>query len=642
MSGVRRFLGCLVVLAACSPDAPAETGAGDAAAAPDGATAGPDAAGSPDSGDGSIPSDAPTGDSGPDGGPTPVTLPSSGVCTNDGWCLRNPQPLLSKSFDAVWGTASTDVWVGGIGTIAHFDGATWRGRTGLGATDIMGLFGTASNDVWAIVDGKTLWRWDGTAWQVPTFASPFSVAAGWARTSTDAWLVGQSGTILHWNGATWASTTSGTVEDLTGVFGFAANDVWAVGGASVRHWDGTAWGAPAAPLPTGALARHVWGAAANDLWVQGDTAVYHWGGTAWTTNVASNMQSGRGVWGSGPNDVFFLGGDRSYRWSGTDIGTVLFGAPCAFNAVWTPPGAPAGYTLVSAFINLTNTTLCGVWQYSGGSLGTIATSWSVTPTGASGDAWFSTNGASVYHGFGSTTPVAWGSTSTAVGAITPRATSDVWISGQSGGIVSHFDGTSWTPGAIGGPVSVTKVWSNASNDAWVGAGTHAYHWDGSAWNDTGALPAAPLVVIGFGAGSAFAAVPVQAGVTGNLYAYAAGAWTHVAAMTDNAYSLWGTAANDVRALTLQAQPRFWRFDGTTWTSTAAPGTAPPKLDGVVWISGSDVWAVNGGTSGPYHWDGSSWTSSTLVDGYLATSIGGSSATDLWLVGDMGTVWHRGP
>ena len=60
---------------------------------------------------------------------------------------------------------------------------------------------------------------------------------------------------------------------------------------------------------------------------------------------------------------------------------------------------------------------------------------------------------------------------------------DVWVVG-TGGLIGHFDGSSWTPVKSPTTALLRHIHGIAGNDLWsVGASGHVLHWDGSAWSD---------------------------------------------------------------------------------------------------------------------------------------------------------------
>jgi hypothetical protein len=73
-------------------------------------------------------------------------------------------------------------------------------------------------------------------------ATTHDLLAVWGSAGDDVWAVGHWGTIIHWDGAHWMAFDSSTFHGLNAVWGSGGNDVWAVGDANtILHWDGTVW-----------------------------------------------------------------------------------------------------------------------------------------------------------------------------------------------------------------------------------------------------------------------------------------------------------------------------------------------------------------------------------------------------------------
>jgi hypothetical protein len=156
------------------------------------------------------------------------------------------------------------------------------------------------------------------------------------------------------------------------------------------------------------------------------------------------------------------------------------------------------------------------------------------------------------------------------------------------------------------------VWGTAPNDVFTvggalgnGSPTVMMHYDGTAWHD------------------------LAPGGTETFW------WTH------------GTSDHDVWAVGEKGRIVHW--DGAKLTSFPASTTA--TLYGVWAAAPNDVWAVGGtpegGTSKPndvvLHYDGTSWTpasSRPTALGRTYFKVWGSSADDVFIVGEAGTVWHR--
>src|SRR2546427_7409028 len=76
-------------------------------------------------------------------------------------------------------------------------------------------------------------------------------------------------------------------------------------------------------------------------------------------------------------------------------------------------------------------------------------------------------------------------------------------------------------------------------------------------------------------------------------------------------------------------------DGWCWSNPLPQGN-PLRS---VWGSAStDVWAV-GDAGTILHWDGSAWSGFPSGTGNILYSVWGSASTDVWAVGDAGTILH---
>jgi hypothetical protein len=109
----------------------------------------------------------------------------------------------------------------------------------------------------------------------------------------------------------------------------------------------------------------------------------------------------------------------------------------------------------------------------------------------------------------------------------------------------------------------------------------------------------------------------------------------------------GSGATDVYLV--GERGRVTRFDGTTFSELPRPTGV--TLWGVHAFSPTNVWVVGGtptgGTGAPndlvFQWDGTAWTTHTLPGtprGVSLFKVWGTSDTDLYLVGERGTIWHR--
>jgi hypothetical protein len=180
-----------------------------------------------------------------------------------------------------------------------------------------------------------------------------------------------------------------------------------------------------------------------------------------------------------------------------------------------------------------------------------------------------------------------------------------------GGTAQEAGAPSWQIVLQGLPQSLLAAWGATQNDVFAvggalgnGAPAALLHYDGSAWKE------------------------LSSGSTETFW------WVH------------GTSDKDVWAVGTHGHIVHW--DGSSLADHSVTTTA--TLYGVWAASSTDAWAVGGtpegGTSKPndvlLHWDGTSWTPSPLpmTLGRTFFKVWGTSSSNLYVVGEFGTIWHR--
>jgi hypothetical protein len=126
-----------------------------------------------------------------------------------------------------------------------------------------GIWGTATDDVWAVGQGGFLVHFDGVSWDT----TAFPVAANafysiWGASPAELWAVGDG--IIRYDGAAWTSDEGHSCQE---VWGYANDNVFATcwGNAFLR-FDGATW-QQLGGQPTGiARANGIWGTAASGIW----------------------------------------------------------------------------------------------------------------------------------------------------------------------------------------------------------------------------------------------------------------------------------------------------------------------------------------------------------------------------------------
>ena len=202
---------------------------------------------------------------------------------------------------------------------------------------------------------------------------------------------------------------------------------------------------------------------------------------------------------------------------------------------------------------------------------------------------------------------------------------DAWAAGGSGELL-HYDGAHWEPDAtftpLTGGATVASISGTSSAHLFAMASNESvFHQSGGTW----VASTTSMLMHGVwadGDDSAFAV-----GLSGDVERFASGTWTQLpnTMTTTTLRAVWGTSATNVYAVGgAGTTGTVIHYNGSSWTASTV-GAA--TLD-AVWGSGpNDIYV--GGAAGIYHsTDGSTWTpqgSSTSA----IQSIWGSSATDVF-------------
>jgi hypothetical protein len=230
-----------------------------------------------------------------------------------------------------------------VGDAMHWDGKSWTGIQHVAVDDLHGVWGSTSDDVWAVGDTGVAIRWNGSTWT--QYAGTTNLNAVWGTTGSDVWGVGYNSEIKHWDGTSWGLDPScqapapfppygcpgsGGPWTLFDVWGTSASDIWAVGGGVLAHRDATKWTVIENNYYFSLMS--VWGTASNDVWAVGwyldesvspyvgHSLVRHYDGTTWTKIPVNTSAVLRGVGGTSASDVWISGdGGLLYHWDGASL-----------------------------------------------------------------------------------------------------------------------------------------------------------------------------------------------------------------------------------------------------------------------------------------------------------------------------------
>lgn len=227
----------------------------------------------------------------------------------------------SQTLDAIWGSASDDIWVAGrAGTLLHFDGTAWVRVESPVTAALAGIWGDAPNRYFAAGAGGTLLAYDGESWSAATGGTRENLRSVHLRTRGDGWAVGANGAIVRFRGLGWAPyvVPVGEEEDpfsteLHAVWGFSNEDAWAVGaGGVILHFDGNEWTEQETDYTT--TLRGLYALAPNDMWAVGNEGhILHWNGELWQKIETGSIATLHAIHGDGAGHVIAVG----------SLGTVL-------------------------------------------------------------------------------------------------------------------------------------------------------------------------------------------------------------------------------------------------------------------------------------------------------------------------------
>jgi hypothetical protein len=212
------------------------------------------------------------------------------------------------------------------------------------------LWGTSPSDLFVV--GRTpeprggIWHYDGSGWTEHVIGIDSQVSGIWGFSSTDVYAVGvglgedeQPGIVLHYDGFNW-DVVPGPVPDkfgvftqISGIWGAGPQDVF-VSGSSLDlsntfdpgqevgllgHFDGHSWSRMATPhFGSATFLTNMAGTSATDVWAIGSRAtcedcnhltamIVHYNGQEWTESYSRNADTYAAIWATAPNDVWVVG-----------------------------------------------------------------------------------------------------------------------------------------------------------------------------------------------------------------------------------------------------------------------------------------------------------------------------------------------
>jgi hypothetical protein len=428
--------------------------------------------------------------------------------------------------------------------------------------------------------------------------------AVWGSSSSDVFAVGAKGTILHFDGSKWSTMSSGTSVALSAVFGTGASEVYAAGASgTVLKYDGSAWKSVGPSTSTDFYGVY---ADAGEILVVGTSGViYHYSGSAWGYST-SGTGTLTAVWGRSKNEVYAVASGGIYKYGGSSWSSfVVADSSSSYKTIWgndyaiVVGGARTGGTSTAGLLRMFST--------SGASIGPSSPS--------TGSNYFA---------------AVWGSTDGSSG----KLPADVFAVSKAGAVY-FFGGEGWTALSSGSIANLKGVWRSEDNQLFaVGEVGTIVRYVGP-WTQIKKQGTSSLTAI-WGSGPTDIAI---VGGSGAYLRYSSSGWTASTVTTNGFMDVWGDGAGNLYAISGNGatfSTIIWKYDGSSWSQFYAP--SPPILCLYGFASSGTTLIYGGGYKHAYRYDGtSSWADSTVTG--IFNRAWGSSASDVYLVADGGTIQH---
>lgn len=345
----------------------------------------------------------------------------------------------------------------------RYDGANWTryNSTTLGirpTAALLGVTGTADNDVIVYGSERATVRWNGSTWTAqPSMTLGLTYVTALAQNA-------YYGTVV--DGTVWQYDTSkagfqwkqlGTIVNTTSLTGIYVASPTALFASSptglIQRWDGTKGNAIDTGVRDVTSFSALHGTSANDVWAVGRRgAIVHYDGTT-ATGSRSNLFSGDfiGAWGTDTRNVQFLTNKNTVvRYDGA---TYTESAPLVTGA-----GAQA--------LVLAGTSANDMW------LGGLVAGKAAILRSTNGGAFTQVPLEANFLMFASV-----------VDHIFPLSPTNAWAAGNPSYNLVHWDGTSWvTDVSYITDSPIVGVWASGANDVWVASQAKIHRYNGSAWS----------------------------------------------------------------------------------------------------------------------------------------------------------------
>ncbi|MBN1191392.1 MAG: hypothetical protein JXA46_16670 [Dehalococcoidales bacterium] len=214
----------------------------------------------------------------------------------------------------IWGTDSNNIYaVGQSGVIVHYNGSSWRPMDSGTNTDLYCVWGTQSGDVFAVGKGGVILYNDGSGWDQMISGTTADLHGVWGSDFDNVYAVGKAGTILNFKGSDWVSESDVTAWDLYSVWG-AGGNVFAAGqSGTIIYHDGSAWSTMISGTASDLYC--VWGTSRRNVYAVGSSGTFlNYNGSVWDTEAGGITGNLLGIQGADRRSIFIVGESGAIAW----------------------------------------------------------------------------------------------------------------------------------------------------------------------------------------------------------------------------------------------------------------------------------------------------------------------------------------
>jgi hypothetical protein len=209
----------------------------------------------------------------------------------------------------IWGSGPGDVYIAPyINAILHSTGdGGWADQGFASGAVFKGVWGSGPGDVYTF---QTTEHFTADAgWTPVTIGTGGEQVLGmWGSAANDIYAAGNLGNVYHFSGSAWRPQNVVGTTSLTSITGSGPSDIYVTDGFHIYHSTGDGnWAAQSVQLSTSQVVRGLFAVSATAVYAVVDGSVFRSGGDGtWIEQAFAGATSvpAFGIWGSSPRDLY--------------------------------------------------------------------------------------------------------------------------------------------------------------------------------------------------------------------------------------------------------------------------------------------------------------------------------------------------